>query len=215
MSGEGQSDSLTVFDFQEHPVRIVSKESEPWFCAADVCRVLGISNPSDATARLDADERMTLGNTEGQREGRGGAQFHAYVSESGLYALVFKSRKPEAKAFRKWVTAEVLPAIRKQGRYVAPTVEAEMELVHYRALHECRHLKNMCWDEAAAFAAFVRKQGQIRGLEVVRRPDQHLGSVRVWPEELLEESWRLWYHEKQASPKYKRRHDRTRAMLLK
>jgi hypothetical protein len=66
---------------------------------------------------LDEDEKMTLSNTEGHSGTRGGAQSYNLISESGLYSLAFTSRKPEAKAFRKWVTAEVLPSIRKHGHY--------------------------------------------------------------------------------------------------
>lgn len=110
---------LSVFDFQEQPVRVIDREGSPWFVAADVCRVLEIANPSDALRSFDDDEKITLANTEGNP--RAGIPHQmAVVSESGLYALVFKSRKPQAKAFRKWVTAEVLPAIRQSGGYALP-----------------------------------------------------------------------------------------------
>ncbi len=110
-------DRLQTFDFKETPVRVVEQAGQPWFFATDVCRVLEIGNASDAIRTLDDDEKMTLGNNEGHSGTRGGAQSHNIINESGLYALIFKSRKPQAKVFRKWVTSEVLPAIRAGGKY--------------------------------------------------------------------------------------------------
>lgn len=127
--------SLTTFNFQSHDVRTVTDENgEPWFVAKDVCDVLEIQNPTDALKSLEEDERMTLDNTEGHSGKRGGAQFFNVVSESGLYALIFKSRKPEAKAFRKWVTAEVLPTIRKTGGYIRAAADETPEEIMARAL---------------------------------------------------------------------------------
>ena len=109
------SAEIIPFDFEEQAVRVVMRDGEPWFVAADICRVLEIQNATDATKRLDDDE-VTLDTIEGSHRPTN------LVSESGLYALVLTSRKPEARRFRKWVTAEVLPAIRRHGRYelVAP-----------------------------------------------------------------------------------------------
>ena len=111
--------ALQAFDFHQHAVRVMLRDDAPWFVAADVCRVLEMTNPTEAIRGLDSDEKMTLSNTEGHSGQRGGAQAFAVISESGLYALIFKSRKAEAKKFRKWVTSEVLPAIRQDGAYVA------------------------------------------------------------------------------------------------
>jgi prophage antirepressor-like protein len=118
--------ALRVFDFKEHAVRIYNQGGEPWFVAADVCRVLEIANPRDAVSSLDEDEKATVANPDG-RPGSPGAKVFNIISESGLYALIFKSRKPEAKAFRKWVTQEVLPAIRMTGSYFAPTDVEEVD----------------------------------------------------------------------------------------
>ena len=82
--------------------------------------MLEIANSRDAVAGLDEDERGSVAITDGTSP-KGGNPNHAIISESGLYALVFKSRKPEAKAFRRWVTSEVLPAIRKTGKYASPS----------------------------------------------------------------------------------------------
>ena len=97
---------LKLFENEEFgKVRVLEIENEPWFVAKDVCDILELSNPSVALKNLDEDERTKLnlgrqGNTN-------------LINESGLYALVVRSRKPEAKKFRKWITSEVLPSIRK------------------------------------------------------------------------------------------------------
>lgn len=89
-------------------------EGEPWFVAADVCRALGLGNSSDVIKRLDEDER-TLVSIEGASNG---LPVNA-VNEPGLYALILGSRKPEGKAFKRWITHEVIPSIRKTGGYIA------------------------------------------------------------------------------------------------
>lgn len=89
-------------------------EGEPWFVAADVCRALGLGNSSKAVMPLDDDEKgITICNTPG------GEQKMVIVSEPGLYSLIVRSRKPEAKAFKRWITHEVIPSIRKTGGYIA------------------------------------------------------------------------------------------------
>ncbi|WP_337475401.1 phage antirepressor [Mitsuokella jalaludinii] len=96
-------------------VRTTVIDGEPWFVAADVCHALDIGNPSDALNRLDDDER-TLVSIEGASNGKPVNG----VNEPGLYSLVLGSRKPEAKAFKRWITHEVIPAIRKTGGYHIP-----------------------------------------------------------------------------------------------
>ena len=97
-------------------VRTIAKDGEPWFVAADVCKALEIGNPTDAIRRLDADEH-TLVLIEGASNG---LPVNA-VSEAGLYTLVLGSRKPEAKAFKRWITHEVIPTIRRHGAYATET----------------------------------------------------------------------------------------------
>lgn len=101
-------------------VRTTVIDGEPWFVAADVCHALDIGNPSDALNRLDDDER-TLVSIEGASNGKPVNG----VNEPGLYSLVLGSRKPEAKAFKRWITHEVIPAIRKTGGYHVPQTPAE------------------------------------------------------------------------------------------
>lgn len=91
---------------------------DPWFVAADVCRVLELSNPTVAVSRLDDDEALLIKSREYPKLNLGRAPSVRVVSESGLYDLIMQSRKPEAKAFKRWVTKDVLPAIRKDGGYV-------------------------------------------------------------------------------------------------
>lgn len=96
-------------------VRAVTLEGEPWFVAADVCRALGLGNSTNACARLDDDEHALI-SIKGLSRGNDEANA---VNEPGLYTLVLSSRKPEAKAFKRWITHEVIPAIRKTGGYIA------------------------------------------------------------------------------------------------
>lgn len=111
---------MKLFEDPEHEeFRVIDRDGNPWFVLADVCRKLGIGNPSDAASRLDADEKMTLEITEGQSGVRGGARSMTIINESGLYSVILRSNKPEAKAFKKWITSEVLPSIRKTGGYRA------------------------------------------------------------------------------------------------
>lgn len=101
-----------IFNASNQQVRTIILEGEPYFVAKDVCDVLGHTNPSVAIQMLDDDERTK------KSLGRQGDAW--FVNESGLYNLIFRSNKPEAKAFRKWVTSEVLPALRRTGRYEMP-----------------------------------------------------------------------------------------------
>ena len=93
-------------------VRIILQDNEPWFVAKDICECLAISKHRDAISRLDTDERGSL-----KVDTLGGKQEMATVNEYGLYSLVLSSRKPEAKEFKRWITHDVLPALRKTGSY--------------------------------------------------------------------------------------------------
>jgi anti-repressor protein len=100
-------------------VRCFVIEGEPWFIAKDVCECLDISNTPDAISRLDEDEKSTIGLNDG------GPNRHI-INEYGIYSLVLRSRKPEAKAFKRWITHDVIPSIRKRGVYATPEAVSEM-----------------------------------------------------------------------------------------
>ncbi|ETJ00877.1 MAG: Phage antirepressor protein [Actinomyces urogenitalis DORA_12] len=112
------------FDYEGTNFRALQDSAgEPWFVANDVCEALGLSNPRSSLALLDEDEKGVH-----SMDTPGGTQNLAIVSEAGLYSLILRSRKPEAKAFKRWVTHEVLPAIRRHGVYATPdTVEAMLQ----------------------------------------------------------------------------------------
>lgn len=114
------SNEIQRFDFKGASLRtLIDKAGEPWFVAKDVCAILEISNPSDALKRLDDDERSRF-NLGRQGETN-------IVNEAGLYVLVLGSRKPEAHEFKRWVTHEVLPQIRKTGGYI-PTTDVDDDM---------------------------------------------------------------------------------------
>lgn len=109
---------IIPFDFEGSPIRLLDLEGSPWFVAMEIATVLDYSDAFEMTKRLDEDEKQNrqiagLGSPTG---GRG----VTLINESGLYSAILGSRKPEAAKFKKWVTAEVLPAIRKTGSYTAP-----------------------------------------------------------------------------------------------
>ena len=103
-----------LFRFNENNLRVVMKENEPWFVASDVCTILEIGNTSAAVGRLEEEEKgLIIVDT------LGGSQSVIGVNESGIYELVWGSRKLEAKKFKKWIKNDVLPSIRKTGSYNA------------------------------------------------------------------------------------------------
>lgn len=135
--------NLTTFNFNSMTVRTVTDSAgNPWFVAADVCKVLEIRNVSQAMTRLDDDEKTLITND--------GQDFQAaptmtIINESGLYSLILTSRKPEAKAFKKWVTSEVLPSIRKTGTYSVNTTPARIPLDEIaRSLEVANNMLNVC-----------------------------------------------------------------------
>jgi len=132
--------SLIPFQFESREIRVVMLDDGPWWVASDVCAVLEISNTSQALSRLDDDECKSLKNNslclnEGViNQALNENQDVSLINEPGLYSLILSSRKPEAKAFKRWITHEVIPSIRKTGSYsatntpAAPSIRAEREL---------------------------------------------------------------------------------------
>ena len=114
------STQLSTYNFESHSIRTIAIKNEPWFVAVDVCNALNIANSRDALLKLDEDEKTTVGLTDSQAGN--GAQSLSLVSESGMYTLILRCRDAVKKGsvphrFRKWVTAEVLPQIRRTGKY--------------------------------------------------------------------------------------------------
>lgn len=101
---------LQVFDYNNKMVRTIERDGELWWVLKDVCKILKLSNPTSIANRFDEDEvtKLDLGGQVGMTN---------IINESGLYSVILRSDKPEAKPFRKWVTSEVLPTIRKTGNY--------------------------------------------------------------------------------------------------
>ena len=108
------NNDIQIFNYNDREVRTVQKDGGPWFVLKDVCEVLGLGSPHKVADRLEPDEKG-----RNQIPTLGGNQETWVINESGLYAVILRSDKPEAKPFRKWVTSEVLPSIRKNGGYIA------------------------------------------------------------------------------------------------
>lgn len=124
---ENQNTSLTTtsnlqeFFFESQQIRVITKNKEPWFILSDVCKILEIGNSRDVSRRLEDDEKgVVIIDT------LGGPQKITIISEAGLYQVVLLSRKPSAKQFKRWVTHEVLPQIRKHGAYMTSSKIEEL-----------------------------------------------------------------------------------------
>ena len=114
--------ALQVFKYNGKELRTTEQNGGIWFVAKDICDMLGHTNARKAVKSLDSDEKMTVTNSYSHSGQRGGAQFITFVNEPGMYKLIFKSRKAEAKEFTRWVTHEVLPQIRQHGMYLTDKV---------------------------------------------------------------------------------------------
>lgn len=112
---------IQVWNYESSEIRTVQINGEPWFVLSDVCKVLELSSPHKVAERLDGDEKG-----RNQIPTLGGVQEMAVVNESGLYTVILRSDKPQAKPFRKWVTSEVLPSIRKHGSYSVQSQFADL-----------------------------------------------------------------------------------------
>lgn len=123
--------NLEIFEFQYNNIRILTEDGEPLFVLADLCSALDIANTRNVTSRLDAE-------VKGVRtvDTPGGAQRMAVVTEAGMYEVIFMSRKPEAKQFKRWITSVVLPEIRKTGSFQQPKSLAERSLELVAELNE-------------------------------------------------------------------------------
>lgn len=152
--------NIVPFDFDGAQVRVVTIDGDPWFVGTDVTRILGYANPSDALQRIDDDDLRfaTLALSEGSREV---SRLRPLVNESGVYALAFGSTLPRATDFRRWVTREVLPSIRRTGSYGTPALTGPAlmaaALIEAQAVLEAREAqvaeltpRAEAWDALAA-----------------------------------------------------------------
>lgn len=126
-----QTNQIQVFDSPQFgAIRTIAREGSPLFCLVDICKALDLGNPSQVKTRLGdgvISNEVILDSLGRQQEAN-------FVTEDGLYDCIFDSRKPEAKAFRKWVTSEVLPSIRKDGGYIMTSKEDSPEEIMARAI---------------------------------------------------------------------------------
>jgi BRO family, N-terminal domain len=161
--------------FQNQRVRTIAKDGETWFFAADVCEVLGHTNPRKAIDRQDPDEKGVSSSYT-----LGGTQTMNVINESGLYALVFSSRKSEARNFRRWVTGEVLPAIRRTGSYspdggqsdqdapiVLPRSDMPFRYIVMAAPGHPPHIRQLRWETAMAEWTSLDCQGLCYALKAI------------------------------------------------
>lgn len=109
------NNNLQVFNYNENNVRTVTKDGEPWFVLKDVCSILKLGTPTKVAKRLDDDEVTLIHSVDT----KGKKNRITIINESGLYSVILRSDKPEAKPFRKWITSEVIPSIRKHGAYLS------------------------------------------------------------------------------------------------
>lgn len=116
------SAQIIPFIYNDKPVRSIERNGEPWFVGKDVCGVLEIKNHNDALGRLDDDERAEVGITDPS-----GTKFAIIISEAGVYRLVFSSRKTEAEEFKRWLAHEVLPQLRRAGKYAVNKADEQLQ----------------------------------------------------------------------------------------
>ena len=167
-NGDIIASDLTQFGFEGAPVRaLVGEDGMPWFNANDVCKALGYVNPRDAVADHVDEEDVAKRDTLT----RGGKQESNFVNESGLYALIFGSSKPRAKRFKRWVTSEVLPTIRKTGSF-GPLVAAT----------DVRQMSDVYALTPESFARMFYALGKALGPAAVIWQLAKLGALNQWVE---------------------------------
>lgn len=187
-----------IFDYAGHEVRTVLIDGEPWFIAADALAILDLNRSS--VALLDADEKGVH-----SVDTQGGWQKVGVVSEPGVYSLILRSRKPEAKAFKRWLVHEVLPAIRQTGSYGGP--QFEIPQTYAAALrvaadaHDARELAEArvaelqpsadAWDHLASTAAGDYSVNEAAKI-ISRDPVLLIGEGRLWK---LLDAWRWTYRD--------------------
>lgn len=180
------NNKIDTFYFNEanRNLRVVrqqgGEDGEPWFVAKDVCEVLGITNVTKALYGLDDDEKdfFTISKVNH------GTPKRVIINESGLYSLILRSRKPEAKRFKKWVTSEVLPSIRKNGGYVSPSATPSQLDILEGQLNALRHLEERTREQEQRIEEVEHKfhhNGCEPGYMSVAKAHQKYGFAMVRP----------------------------------
>ena len=168
---------LGIFLFEQRtPVRLLDRDGEVWFVLNDVCQALNLANPRRAAQRLDDDEKgVTIGDT------LGGQQLLSVVNEAGLYSLILTSRKAEARRFKRWVTHEVLPALRRTGKYEMQQTELLEQVVPYLHDQQLRVLHAWRQQRPALGLVPVGRLPRITGLSIekIRRTLHLFEDLRV------------------------------------
>ena len=219
------STQLSTYNFESHSIRTIAINNEPWFVAVDVCNALNIANSRDALFKLDEDEKTTVGLTDSQAGN--GAQSLSLVSESGMYTLILRCRDAVKKGsvphrFRKWVTAEVLPQIRRTGKYQVQPKQIALPEPEKKFTFEFTEyeLQQLVWlwfafkrgvgtfqhIEKAFRALGSNMSGQIYGqayeyLSVLRSTNQILNRITKELEIDPMTNWRALEHLRQFDPK--------------
>lgn len=161
---------ITNFNYQDQQVRTSTDENEQtWFAGVDVCSILEYANPTQAIDKLDEDEKKL----DYVQHSSGQSRKTWTINEFGLYSLVLSSSKPEAKAFKRWITHEVLPSIRKAGKYTSDE-EKKYEADLQKLVSELEDLKEQK-DEAQKLANQLRKDIEEKTYEMLRliKTDKH------------------------------------------
>ncbi|MEG9531639.1 P22AR C-terminal domain-containing protein [Mannheimia indoligenes] len=174
---------LSTFNFETHSIRVIAINNEPWFIAKDICSSLNISNVTDTLIKLDDDEKMILDNTLGLTESISKqVQEVNLVSESGMYTLILRCREAVKKGsvphrFRKWVTSEVLPQIRKTGQYSTQTQLTLPDDQLPLSLRKKKYAKELTEEQWLRFASmWFALYNNLELLRKIHKPLEMLGS---------------------------------------
>ena len=190
---------VVPFTFQEqHPVRVTVINDEPWFCLSDVCAVLNVDRTSDLLRKLD-EKGVVKNHTLTQ----GGEQQLKFVNEPNLYRVIFRSNKPEAKAFQDWVFNDVLPAIRQHGAYVQPappvptrTREPISPAKYYELKSLVHDISGCChWHGKAHDAVWARIRKDCDADSVLRLPVESFDYARDLLKEILGQA-KLYFNDR-------------------
>lgn len=161
-----------VFTYKNQKVRTIKKDGELWWVLADVCSILGLTTTSRVSNRLDDDEKgMSLIHTPG------GKQEMLTINEPGLYSVLLRSDKPEAKPFKRWVTHEVLPNIRKTGQYSIPSATIKNPVCDVPGNQEAREVMRKMWDDSVAIRVLLEQYNRYQKEEDRKRYAAVLESI--------------------------------------